>query len=578
MKIGLIGINRYADYLNFACNLHAFAFQQYLTNRSYDATFVDYKPVHFENMDLREPAKFAEAKYRSTIAAKANSPAAVKQRNADARRWTEVAMGYRAPTEERKARYDKFEAFISENMGFTAEVYDSDLLEVEDPGIDCYICVTAVIWQPWLPDYSFDRGYMLGSKAFEGKPKIAYAPSRGARSDFEPESAKEFFNYLEDIDSISARERDFSQYIEENTGRTVPTVVDPVLLHDQEFWTKVAIPPPEQKYVLLYYVMERSTDTVAKAVEYAKAHSLTVVELSDRPLPHGKLTDPGVRHVPRYDVSAEEWLGYIAHADAVFTNSFHGCCFSLIFDTLFFVCRRNGNKVPNFLSEFSLTSQQFSPEDSVANLGDTVDFTRARTHLDNRRRQSEEFLLTALHEAEASTGTSSTADRSRLEARRREITYTTHFHSGALVNSSNTTAVGISENHQQGLKVKKLKSGALEYSTPGSINSNDGTGTMGPNLFQTPTHRLAGWTLRFRIDNRWFWLLNDGTVIHGDTKGADLDYRKMVLDDGGRIPHVPVNSVSSAVFVARWRKVYIETSKPSVKSKFVELKNKFSTR
>lgn len=78
MKLGLIGIYRYADYLSFACNLHAYAFQQ----------------------DLREPAKFAEAKYRTAIAAKASTPAAVKDRNTAARKWAVLAMRYRALTQK----------------------------------------------------------------------------------------------------------------------------------------------------------------------------------------------------------------------------------------------------------------------------------------------------------------------------------------------------------------------------------------------------------------------------------------------------------------------------------------------
>lgn len=261
MKIGLIGINRYAEYLNFACNLHAYAFQQFLYEHGYDATFLDYMPVHFGNLNLREPAAFAEANYLSTRKEKGTSPAEVKQRDKTAQKWAEIAMGYRALTEERKSRFDKFEAFISDRLVFTNAQYDSDLHEVEDPGMDCYICVTDVIWQPWSPEHSFDRGFMLGSKAFEGKPKIAYAPSRGAKPDFAPEQAKECIEYVEDIGSISARELDFSRYIEEGTGRSVPTVVDPVLLHDGSFWRNIAVKPKEQRYLLLYYVMERATDT-----------------------------------------------------------------------------------------------------------------------------------------------------------------------------------------------------------------------------------------------------------------------------------------------------------------------------
>ncbi|WP_167854439.1 hypothetical protein [Brevibacterium sp. S111] len=183
MKIGLIGINRYAAFLNFACNLHAYAFQQYLKNQGHDAIFLDYKPIHYDGHNLREPAKYAESKYRSIISETANSPAADKARSAAARRWAELAMGYRALAEERKIRYDKFEAFVADNLDFTTEKYDPDLLEVQDPGMDCYICVTDVIWQPMGPTPAFDRGFMLGSKTFEGKPKIAYGsePRRTTR-------------------------------------------------------------------------------------------------------------------------------------------------------------------------------------------------------------------------------------------------------------------------------------------------------------------------------------------------------------------------------------------------------------
>ncbi|SMY04277.1 Polysaccharide pyruvyl transferase [Brevibacterium sp. 239c] len=578
MKIGLIGINRYANYLNFACNLHAYAFQQYLTNKDYDSTFIDCKPITFDGMDLREPAKFTEAKYRTAIAANASTPAAVKDRNTAARKWAELAMGYRALTEERKLRYDKFESFISQHLGFTEEEYGSDLLEIEDPGMDCHICVTDDIWQPWTPDYSFDRGFMLGSKAFEGKPKIAYAPSRGAKPGFEPELSNAFFEYLEDIESMSARERDFGQSIEENTGRTIPTVIDPVLLHGQDSWRKIAVPPNEQRYLLLYYVMERSTDTVAKAVEYAKANDLTIVELSDRPMRYGKVTDPGVKHVPRYDVSAEEWLGNISHADAVFTNSFPGCCFSLIFEKLFFVGKRNGNKAPNFLPEFDLTNQQFAPDDDVADFSKSIECSQAQARVLDFRSQSEEFLPTALQQAEESSDASSEVASRKHTARQREITYPALFPSGALANNNEVTSVSVTDSDSQALKVKKLRSGSIEYSTPWVGYTNTGLERIAPNKFQTPTHHLAGWTLRFRVDKRWFWYLSDKTLAERDTKASHLDPRKMVFEDGAPIPHLPVNAISAVVFVAKWRNIEPQQARQPVKGRIAKLKNRFASK
>lgn len=269
-KTGLIGINRCATFLKFACNLHAYAFLQYLLKLGYGAVFIDYKPVDQESIDLTSPTAHFEQKNLATIKSKASSPAELKQRSKDAKKLAELAMGYRALQAERKSRYDKFEAFIAEHRSFTEQSYDSDLLEIADLGMDVYMCVTDVIWQPWLPEHSVDRGFMLGSKAFEGKPKIAYAPSRGAKPGFEAPYAEDFFDYLDDIDAISAREQDYSRYIEENSTHTAQTVIDPVLLHDRDFWESLVVKPWEDRHLLLYDVMERATDTVSKAVEYAK--------------------------------------------------------------------------------------------------------------------------------------------------------------------------------------------------------------------------------------------------------------------------------------------------------------------
>ena len=55
MKIGIISINMYSKGLNFACPLHTYAFQQFLLEKGFDATVINYKPIYFDNFDLRNP-------------------------------------------------------------------------------------------------------------------------------------------------------------------------------------------------------------------------------------------------------------------------------------------------------------------------------------------------------------------------------------------------------------------------------------------------------------------------------------------------------------------------------------------
>lgn len=539
MKIGLIGINKYAKFLNFACDLHIYGFQQFLKKKGYDSTILDYKPVYFNNFNMRHPAKGAERNYRKAV-----------ERNADndtLNKLADLALGFRTATVERERRFDKFEAFARERLKFTDNVYDSDLLEIQDPGFDCYICVTDVIWQS-LNRHDFDRGFMLGSKAFEGKQKIAYAASRGASKAFNEHEKTLFFNYLDDIDTISVRESDFSEYIESNSNLSAPLVLDPVLLHDADFWRAVSIRPKEERFVALYYVMEQAADTIDKAVEYAKLHDLTIVELSDRPFKYGKISDPDVKHVSRYDVGMEEFLGYIEYADAVFTNSFHGCCFSMLFETDFYAGRRNGEKVPNFLATFGLTNRRFGPETPIDDLPGKVDFKQSREKLDQLRAESEAIILNALEAAEERYESGAKKDVAAFDRRRKAITYPTRFHSGNVAGE-----VSLPRLAAQGIRTTELKRGGLEYYSPGARMSNDGSSEVEAPKFSVPSSEFVGWNVRVRVDNRWLWYLTDGSLEPSTIEGSDLDSRKMILKVGGSVPHFPLNHISMVVFVGQWR-------------------------
>lgn len=546
MQIGIIGINKYAKFLNFACDLHVYAFQQFLAQNGYESTILDYKPAYFGHFDMREPAPSAEAAYRRAIkTAPPKDPEALAAYNAKLSKLAELAEGYRSAESQRRTRYDKFEKFVEKNLTFTTEQYDSDLLEVRDPGFDCYICVTDVIWQS-IPNHTFDRGFLLGSKAFEGKRKISYAASRGASGDFDQDTATQFFNYLSDIDAISVREQDFNDYITNNSPYESTTVMDPVMLHDADFWSNIATAPNLERYIVLYYVMERASDTITKAVEYAKLHDLTVVELSDRPNTLGRITDPDVKRISRYDVGMEEWLGYIKNAEAIFTNSFHGCCFSVIFEKPFFVGARNGNKVPNFLATLNLSDRRFGSNTPAASLSTAINYDQVKEILSKERSHSESFILSALKEAETAVARGTQKDTTRFTQQRHALTYPAAFHSGK------TSGVSIDRQTDAPLATKKLKSGALEYRYSGLQLVNSGDHRIPQVAFNAKGLTVTGWSLRIKIDNSWFWVMQDGSLVQGTLSGKELTDPKLIIPANGTVPHLPVNRIRSAVFTAQW--------------------------
>lgn len=396
MKVGIISINMYSKQLNFACPLHSYAFQEFLLKNNIDCAILNYTQVDYDNFDLRHPYN-----YFARLCDEYKKSGKDKKNSAKMRRTEELRDAFKEIYAEREVRYDKFQHFIDTRYIKTDEVYNSSLLEIKDPGFDCYICCTDVIWKN-RPRFGFDRGYFLASRAMEDKWKIAYATSRGVYPAYTQEDKENFFYYINDIDAISVREESLANYIKENTEKEVTEVIDPVFLHEKDFYEEILEEPKEKGYLLLYYVMEKAEDTIAQAVNYARAHKLKIVELTERPLKKGRLCGyDDIEVIYKYDIGVEEWLGYIKYADCVFTNSFHGACFSIIFEKQIFAGKRNGDKVPNVLRKFGLSERNIDMQsDIVANPLPAIDYDKVRPILERERKQSSEWILNAIRSVE----------------------------------------------------------------------------------------------------------------------------------------------------------------------------------
>ncbi len=266
-------------------------------------------------------------------------------------------------------------------------------MEIKDPGFDCYICCTDVIWKK-EPNIGFDRGFFLASKAMENKWKISYAASRGVFFSENEEDENTFLHYVQDIDAISVREDSLKKYLDENIDNEVTKVIDPVLLHDKEFYENILVKPKEEHYLFLYYVMERAEDTIDQAVKYARAHNLKIVEITERPLKEGRLAKyDDIETIYNYDMGIEEWLGYIKYADCVFTNSFHSCCFSILFEKQLYVGMRNGDKVTHVLDMFGLNDRRINRESDILTspLPD-IDYSKVRPILKQKQKEKLEDI------------------------------------------------------------------------------------------------------------------------------------------------------------------------------------------
>lgn len=380
MKIGIISINAHTKVLNPASPLHTYVFWNFLQDNGIDATIIDYKPCYYGEMDVRHPL-FYYAEYPRK----------------DYGKEKKLLKKWKTLFYEREKRYDRFEEFIQKYYVKTEKCYTAATIEKEDPGFDCYICVTDVIWK-YNPNNGFDRGFFLAADTFSGKKKIAYAASRGAKG-YTHDQGMTFFDYISDIDYISVREKSLKEYIELNSDIPVSHVIDPVFLKEKEFYYNLAIRPEKKGYVLVYIAMERSVDLVKNAVAFAQERGLEVIELSedfdDANIPEG------THHEVIYDIGVEEWLGYMENAAYIFTNSFHACCFSIIFGRQFYVGKRAGDKIDSLLEMFNLSWRRIPEYDieHVDSIGD-IDYEPVNALKNEYIKSSSKFILDAIHDLE----------------------------------------------------------------------------------------------------------------------------------------------------------------------------------
>lgn len=178
--------------------------------------------------------------------------------------------------------------------------------------------------------------------------RIAYAPSIGR--DYIPDYNKhQIRRFINDIPSISCREESGAKLIEELTGRNVPVVVDPVLLHNCDYWRGLEVKKKtEKKYVLCYFLDTPCEQVQKNIVHYAKSKNLDVLALNSR-LEH---VEKNI-NVTYPDCGPAEFLGFIDLSESTIVDSYHGMLFSIIFKKDFLSIERE-------YGEFDQSSRQMT--------------------------------------------------------------------------------------------------------------------------------------------------------------------------------------------------------------------------
>lgn len=180
---------------------------------------------------------------------------------------------------------------------------------------------------------------------------------------------------------LSTRETDSCEYIKISLGIDCKQTPDPTFLLTTKEWMTFVKKPTIQNYVLVYFPYPK---ILSAAKEYAKKNGEKVIVINNN------LPIRGVKNVALF--SPVEWLGYIANADAVFTDSFHGLLFALYFEKKVWTAN-HGNRITSLLRQLELENC-FIENDTMFHY--RIDYERCRRAIEEIRYSGISYLRTML--------------------------------------------------------------------------------------------------------------------------------------------------------------------------------------
>ena len=234
---------------------------------------------------------------------------------------------------QRLGRLGKFRQFVRQNFALSKYYPSARALGKKPPAADKYVCGSDQIWNPVIT-LGVTPPYFLGFVEERAK-KIAYAPSFGSST-----VGKRYFpkisKYLSSFGALSVREQPGVELVQALTGRKAECLIDPTFLLPKGEWEKAASAPVTRGPYMLLYIMQRDEGVYAHARELKERTGLRLVEISRYGF------NPGFVDETVIDIGPAEFLSLFKNAEYVFTNSYHGFVFSVLFEKRFCIvpCKR----------------------------------------------------------------------------------------------------------------------------------------------------------------------------------------------------------------------------------------------
>ena len=281
------------------------------------------------------------------------------------------------------------------NKYIAVSLADSGCTEYLHNEYDTFIVGSDQVWNfgGVLKWYNKLRGSHILPDISPDKKKIAYAASFGVpslqkwKNDYELNAMK---YYASLFDHVSVREYDGIDICKNELMIDSIRVLDPTLAADKEIWDNIAqnskFDKKEEKYIAAY-ILDESEDKSKILSTLAEKYNYKIIYID----------------IFKNKQTPEDFVAIIKNAEYVVTDSFHGTCFSLIYNKQFLTIYNKERGLSRFKTLeqlFNINSQfvaKFTNENDVINIiNNKIDYKYIKYRINEEKQASIQWLKNSI--------------------------------------------------------------------------------------------------------------------------------------------------------------------------------------
>lgn len=281
-----VGILTFHNVRNYGASLQAYALQ-----KKAQETFADVEIIQYQNEKIQNELKLWDPK------------------GFGIKSYLRAAFGMIFRYHKKRA----FDAYNRSMLRMSQKVSQKDLKAFATK-YDVLIVGSDQVWCTKITGH--DMSYFLDF-AGENQIKIAYAPSFGD----DPITDLKLAKYLNQFDLLTVREEISSDELKKRLNQKYEVVCDPTLLLGASEWNNVTPKRFYRKPYVFLFMIHESKELIEQAEQFSRKKGLKLISNKSYSF---------FSHL-----SPTDFLSWVKYADYVFTDSFHGTVFSLIFERQF---------------------------------------------------------------------------------------------------------------------------------------------------------------------------------------------------------------------------------------------------